>query len=186
MNKIIFIFFLLLLARCSPQITVYSDYDPDYDVRQYQTFAWAPTADIEKGQNPIYYNELNDKRIRSAVNTEMTARGYRLTETQPQVLIHYHIIVDDKTVITTDPYGAYYGPYWMRTQTNVYPYREGTLIIDLMSADTGNLIWRGWAVSAIRSTYTADQADRVVKAAVTKIFRKFQKSSVGGPGVVVH
>ncbi|HEX8038303.1 MAG TPA: DUF4136 domain-containing protein [Chryseosolibacter sp.] len=186
MNKAIFISFLLLLTRCSPEISVYSDYDPDYDVRQYQTFGWMAKADIEAGQNPIYYNELNDKRIRSAVNTELTTRGYQLTETQPQLLIHYHIIVDDRTVIATDPYGAYYGPYWMRMQTNVYPYREGTLIIDLMSGETGNLIWRGWAFSAIQSTYTAEQADRVVKAAVTKIFRKFQKSSLAGPGVVVQ
>ncbi len=186
MNKIIFIAFLLFLTQCSPEISVYSDYDPDYNVRQYQTFGWLDKANVETGQNPIYYNQLNDKRIKSSVNEELTARGYRLTETDPQLLIHYHIIVEDRTVIATDPYGSYYGPYWMRMQTNIYPYREGTLIIDLMDAKTSNLVWRGWAVSAIQSTYTAEQADRVIKAAVAKIFRKFQKSAIVPQRVVVH
>src|SRR5687767_8193790 len=121
-----------ILAACSPQIRVYSDHDPDYDLWTYKTFDWGQKVDIEKGRNPLHYNELNDKRIKAAVQGQMTAQGYTLSAENPELLLHYHIIIDDQSVVTTEPYGYRYGPYWMQMQTNVYSYREGTLILDLM------------------------------------------------------
>jgi hypothetical protein len=169
---------LLLLAGCSPQIQVYTDYDPDYDLWTYKTFDWGPNIHIEEGKNPLHYNELNDKRIKSAVKDQLTARGFVLTSEKPDLILHYHIIVEDQSVVTPEPYGYYYSPYWMQMHTDVFTYREGTLIIDLMDTKTNNLVWRGWAKSAVDDVNTSKKIDQLTKKAVAKIFHKFPKTSV--------
>lgn len=176
---------LVALAGCSPEIRVYSDYDPDYDLTKYSTFNWMQKSNIESGNNPLYYNELNDKRIKSAVLQQLLSKGYVLSE-EPDLVLHYHIIVDDQSIVTTDPHDYFYSPYWMHLRTSVRQYREGTLIIDLMDSKTNNLVWRGWAASALEGVYTPEQIDHLIKTAVAKIFKKFPKkpSDLKEPGNV--
>jgi Domain of unknown function (DUF4136) len=177
MKSFLHISALLMLAACSPQIRVYSDADPDYDLQTYHTFDWGQKVNIEQGNNPLLYNELNDKRIKSAVAAQMALHGYTLTSENPDLILHYHIIINDQSIITPEPYGYRYGPYWMHLQTNTYSYREGTLILDLMDKNAGELIWRGWAVTAIDQV-DPEQIDNLIKTAVARIFKKYPKGNV--------
>jgi hypothetical protein len=172
---------LILFQACSHQISVYTDHDPDYNIKSLTTFDWAHKTNIEVNKNPLHYNELNDKRIKTSIVNQLTRRGYSYSEGQPDFLIHYHIIVDDQSIVTTEPYGYLYGPYWMRMRTNVYSYREGTLIIDLMDPKSNNLIWRGWAVAALNGPYTTGQTEELINRAVEKIFRNFPDSNAEHP-----
>ena len=164
---------LILLSGCSPHLSVYSDADPDYDLWTYQTFGWSDKTNIEANNNPIYYNELNDKRIKSAVARELTDRGYRLTDKSPEIIIHYHIVVQDQMNIITESYGYSYSPYWLLRRDRMVSYREGSLLIDIMDEKSKNLIWRGWAVAPIDRTYPPEQTERLINLAIEKIFRKF-------------
>ena len=177
MKHILLLYFLTMLTACSPQVTVFSDSDPDYDLLTYKTFDWGQKVNIEEGRNPLHYNELNDKRIKAAVLEQMTTHGYQLTSDNPDLILHYHIVVNDQSVVRTDPYGYSYGSYWMRMETNVFTYREGTLILDLMERKSQNLIWRGWAVVDIEQI-TPDQVEEIIKTTVVKIFKKYPKTPV--------
>ena len=168
MTKIIFAF-LFIMAGCSSEIRVSSDHDPDYDLKKYRTFDWLKITNIELEKNPLYYNELNDKRIKSAVQEHLKRKGYLLSEEHPDLIVHYHIIVDDRSVVTTDPFGYFYSPFWTHLQTTVRQYREGTLIVDIMESKTNNLIWRGWAASPIDEVYTSEKIESLVKTAVAII-----------------
>jgi hypothetical protein len=175
MKHVLLLSIFAVLAGCSPQIGVFSDFDPEYDLSTYKTFDWGQKVKIEEGKNPLHYNELNDKRIKSAVLEQMTMRGYQLTSDNPDLLLHYHIIIDDKSVVKTDPYGYNYGPYWMQMETNVFIYREGTLILDLMEPKSQNLIWRGWAVLDI-DQIDPGQLDEIIKTTIARIFKKYPKA----------
>lgn len=175
MNRIVILLLTAIVVSCSPQISVFSDYDPDYDLWTYKTFDWGEKVHIEEGKNPLHYNELNDKRIKAAVQEQMTARGYQLTNEAPDLILHYHIIVKDRSIVTTEPYGYSYGPYWMHIHTNTYSYREGTLIIDLMDTKTKNLMWRGWAVTEV-DQIDPGEVDGLIKTTVARIFRKYPKA----------
>src|SRR5688572_20495616 len=83
MNKIFIA--LLIVTGCSSEIRVSSDYDPDYDLKKYRTFGWLKTTNIELQQNPLYYNELNDKRIKSAVQEQLEQKGYTLSGANPDL-----------------------------------------------------------------------------------------------------
>ncbi len=154
------------LMACSDQITVRTDYDRSVKIAQFKTFAWLDKHGIEERNNPLYYNELNDKRIREAVVDELTKKGYSQTAETPLLKVHYHIVIEDKTQVRSDTYS----PYWIKSERDVYTYREGTLIIDLMDAKNEALLWRGWAISALSDQ---DQmSDNLIKEAVAKIFAK--------------
>ncbi len=170
-HNFIAILITLLCIGCSPEGQVYSDYDRTAMMEAYRTFGWTQDVLIEANNNPIYYNQLNDKRIKTAVAEQLEGKGYVYDEENPELLIHYHIILEDKTVLRTDPYGIY-GPYWVRSEVSVYKYREGTLIIDLMDAATNNLVWRGWMNSFLKNE-NPERMDSQIKEAVMMIFTKY-------------
>lgn len=174
MKKIIlYSFTALLLFSCGSSMQVFSDYDKDSNIGTYKTYNWLDLQSIEgKGLNPLYYNELNDKRIREAVNKEMKSRNYAMSDEKATLQIHYHIIVEDKIASTTEPAGYQYHPLSNLTKVNTYQYREGTLIIDVMDTKTNALIWRGWATDVITNT-TRKNPEAVIQKAVEKIFTVF-------------
>jgi hypothetical protein len=170
---ILFAFALTGLYSCGSSMQVFSDYDKDADMSAYKTYSWLTEEQIEsKGTNPLYYNELNDKRIKQAVYEQMKRRGFTYSnETQP-LEMHYHIIVEDKTLVTTEPGGYGYGPVFESKRKQAYPYRQGTLIIDLMDTKNKTLVWRGGATSAIESEISKNPEEAIRKG-VEKIFEKF-------------
>jgi Domain of unknown function (DUF4136) len=165
---------LILMARCSNQITVKSDYDKDVNLSLYKTYAWLPAKEIESKTNPLVYNELTDKRIKQAVETQLQNKGIQLA-TNPDLRVHYHIIIDNKTAVSPSAYGYNYGPYWVRNRADVFQYREGTLIIDLMDSKNKNLIWRGWGVSVLGDN-SVSLTEEEINDAVIKILKEFPPS----------
>lgn len=171
MKRLVFFISLLSMMGCSNEIIVRTDYDKAIDTKNFKTYQWLPSKDIEMRNNPVYYNELSDKRIKTFVNEQLQNKGFTLVTEKPDVIVHYHIVIEDRSMVRTDPYGYYYGSYWMTNQKNMYEYREGSLLIDLMDATNKSLIWRGWAVSILDDS--KDMPEELLKAAVTKIFTKF-------------
>jgi hypothetical protein len=168
-TKILFGLFLIATA-CSSRVVVRTDYDREVNIKPYSTYLWADTKDIEAKNNPLYYNELNDKRIKTIVNEQLAAKGYEPVSESAELILHYHLVVESKSELRTDPYG-YYGPYWLRPRINTYQYNEGTLIIDIMEAKTNNLAWRGWATSIMDSDKNIKED--LIRNAVIEIFKQY-------------
>jgi hypothetical protein len=177
------IFSSILLSACAADIMVYSDRDPAYDLSNFGTFDWAEKTDVENGKNPLYYSDLNDRRIKAAVEKELFSRGYTRTTKNADRVIHYHIVVEEESVLAPEPYGYFYGPYWMRARLHVHTYREGTLIIDMLDPQTKNLVWRSWATAAL-DMITENEVEPIIYRAVAKMFKEFPHSSQSIPAVV--
>ncbi|TDE08153.1 DUF4136 domain-containing protein [Dyadobacter psychrotolerans] len=168
---------LIGLYGCSPAIRAYFDYDKEDNIRNYKTFTWEEASQTEKNGNPLYYSELNDKRIRAAANDLMQAKGYVRSEQNPDLTLHYHIVMEERSMLAPDPYGYMYGDYFMRPRSDLFSYREGTLIIDFMRTKKQNLVWRGWAVAAMEVVlYDTKDTDILIRSAVAKIFQNFPES----------
>lgn len=176
--KLLPVFLLLITASCSPNIRTYSDYDHAYKIQEFKTFGWATDTQKNDKQNPLYYNELNDKRIKNAVNDLLKSKGYIITQTDPSITIDYHIIVEEQSIFEPDPYGYFYGDSYMRQRSNVFSFREGTLILDFKNTQSNELIWRGWAVAAMEVIfYDTRNIDAVIRSAVTKILLALPESN---------
>lgn len=169
---------MLSINSCAPAIKINADYDKSLNIKNDKTYSWLNLNEIEgKGLNPAYYNELTDKRIKTAVDKEMQAKGYKLLEKgNTDLEIHYHISVENKTTIVEEYDRIKDSPYWPTRKIYTYEYREGSLLIDLMDVKKNALVWRGIATSVITDKVSKNPEGTINKA-VSSIFTLFPFSS---------
>ena len=169
MKKILMV---LILTGCSNEIIVRTDFDKSVEIHRLTRYSWLNKKEIESRNSPLFYNELNDKRIRTAVDAGMAAKGYLIDTEQPEFLIHYHVTIEDKALrVETQPYGYSDSQFWKNNQTDIRRYKEGTLILDFMDAANCELVWRGWAVSVLDDEKLV--SEELIRVAVAKILERF-------------
>ncbi len=168
---------LVLIASCS-SISVKHDYDREANFASLKTFDWMsqPKAATGDAQRAMAINTLLDSRIRSAVSSQLTAKGLTQASGNPDFMIVYHTGVQDKIEVTDWGYtyargGRYWG--WAGHDIDVHSYKQGTLILDFVDAKSKQLIWRGVAQKAIETNPTPEKIEKNVNQAVTKMLEKF-------------
>jgi len=167
-NTTLIIIAMNLLIGCSPIYNVSYDYDRSFDFKRLRTYGWLPLP--EKAT----LSDLDLNRIKLAVDNEMTARGLRVSSDHPNFFVAGHLVKKDKVNVTNWGYGySPYGRYWGRGGFSVYQYEEGTLIIDLVDAESKNLVWRGVAKADVEVATTPEKRDRLINGAVLKILKNF-------------
>jgi hypothetical protein len=162
-----------LLWSCSSELRVYTDFDHNVSIQRLTRYNWLQVSQIEARNNPLYLNELTDKRVKAAVNAQLREKGYVLSDTA-ELIVHYHLAVENKTSVRPEPFGYNYGHYWIENELDTYRYREGTLIVDFMDSRNCELIWRGWAVSVLEDEMISEE---MINKAVAEIFKKFPMSA---------
>ena len=179
-SKLNFLFLmsgLALLASCSSQLKVTSDYDKSVDFSGYKTFALYPLQDKSGA-----VSQLNQNRITEAVKKQMLAKGFTENDASPDVLVNVVAYLKEKQEVTANTnyygYGGYYRPYaWGggmasgTTTYSTYNYHDGTLMIDVVDAAKKQLVWQGVGNKEIDKP-TKDPDERI-NAAVTKIMAAF-------------
>lgn len=151
------------LSACSSAVNV--EQRANVNFAKYRTFDFADTEVKTQGdQNPLLNSPIAQDRIKQAIASELTQRGLRQVETNPDFLVTTHTYVEkaERTVYDTYPganyaypyavgyrgrflpinYGYWYSPTYYQTP-RTEQYREGTLVLDFIDARTNNLVWRG-------------------------------------------
>ncbi|WP_242922199.1 DUF4136 domain-containing protein [Pontibacter liquoris] len=153
---------LLLFGSCTRLPDVQSNYDRSIQFQHYQTFAWyqAEVPSPLGGRGPGF-SPLVNERVKEAIASELVKEGITPALENPGLLVAYDIAVDPKLAPAAigDEVGPGFGygySYWYGYRyrynfsafTNASPiskYSPGTLVIDLIDANTNELVWRGWA-----------------------------------------
>lgn len=163
MLQVVGVVALVFVAGCSG-ISVSTDYDPGVDFASFSTYNWM--KETTKG---TYNSEgLVDDRIKEAVDTELTAKGFKKVASDPQLLAVYH--VGAQSEVEVDDWG--YG-FWGAGGVSAYTYEEGTLIVDLVDAKTMKLVWRGTAEGALPQNPSASEQTEGIDSAVEQMFAKY-------------
>jgi len=102
------LFLLAGVMSCS-SVLVKSDYDREINFAKFHTFDW--TAQSENaGSNTVQRKTLFERRLKKAVDKELTANGFqKQTAEKPDFLIAYSIQVEDQVDVSSSGYG--YGGY---------------------------------------------------------------------------
>jgi Domain of unknown function (DUF4136) len=134
---------------CEPAFKVSSDYDKNVDFKQYKTFSLYTAEGINDA-----ISKLNQDRIFAAIRSEMVKKGFQEATSAPDVLVNTIAILKDRVSVSSNTnyygYGGSYRPYyWGGTGSSGYTtydvnhYKDGSLIIDVIDAETKKLIWQG-------------------------------------------
>jgi len=160
---------------------VASDYDREVDFTSLKTFGWMSRSNLA-------YTPLLEKRIRNAVDQALTSEGYQKETTgNPDFLIAYRTDVEDKSDVTSYGYGycpgyhtsdiygfgqrhyrsygyGYRPRYYGHGTYALHQYKEGTVTLDFIDAESNHLVWRGWYVGAVADReISEEQISTVVK-----------------------
>jgi hypothetical protein len=168
----------VLLTACST-VQVSQDYVSDYNFRPAATFNWNEKLQHENDDR-FQHDELLGKRFRKAIQEVLATRGF--TEvTQPDLLVSYTYNVSTK--IQTDNihsnfgfgYGYYnrYNRFGVDTGSLIHQYDQGKLVIEMHSAKTGELLWKGTGTREVSTHKDPDELTRRVNEMVEAVLAQF-------------
>ncbi len=167
---------------------VQTDWDPSIAFGRLQSFYFVDPPEIE-GMDPFADNSLLRKRVRFAVETALTERGYRPASSRSQAdfLVTFLVILDDRYQVS----GASLDGRGFRRRgghlghshsiTDLYAYQESTLILDLLDPSTEELLWRGWGTGIV-GTRSRDRGRERMEKGVRAILRAFPPQAPSADG----
>ena len=166
--NIIFVIITFLLASCATTYPVVSDYEKAVDFSEFKTFQILKQKNaFPKGANPI-----NQQRIDRAILKEMNDLNF-YTSNQPDLLVSW--LVKVKTVQDVNVYHDYYGRWRRNNWVEVYNYKEGSLIIDIIDRKNKQVVWHGSTSGRVYEDMP-DVEEKINKA-VNALLQKFGKDA---------
>jgi hypothetical protein len=149
----------LLVVSAAAQ-TVQSDFDRTFRFSNLKTFSFKTTNDT-----------LNDRRIRTGLETQLRANGFRTETGTPDFVIAYY--VTSKNKLNVQDYS--YGPprLWGNRDIRVNQYAEGTLMVDFIDVKTNQVVWRGRATGALE----LKDVDKKITKSTEKLVKQFMKDT---------
>ncbi|MDF2431611.1 MAG: hypothetical protein JWP44_1242 [Mucilaginibacter sp.] len=199
MKRSIYIALTVLLVSGFSACTSYNYYTAAInrtDLSSYHTFAWMPPA---KTDNNKAMSDAADAKIKDAATADLVAKGLRLSQGNPDLVVTYSRIVGRGS--RTNYYSPYYGyggfypgwgwgmgwgwgyrPYYYAygapfayygglTYAEKEHYKEGTLIIDMIDTRTRKIVWRGFGVGEVHKDpqKTIDDLPKVVTGIINQL-----------------
>jgi hypothetical protein len=177
MKKSAFLLLLLVVASSCSSVRISSDYDSSAGFASYKTFKFTEEAKTIPG-----INDINRNRILTAVETELTAKGFTKTETDPDVKIDIQLKVEQKQTATATNNGNFgygrgyrygWGGSFSTTTINYETYVDGTLFVDMIDAGKNQLVWQGRGTKTIDPDASLKKREENINYAVKQIFTKY-------------
>lgn len=172
----------LIATGCGVPIRAGASFRPGSEFGHYTSFAWNEPAEHPTGDPRLDTSPFFQQRVHSAVQWEFTTRGIELIgegdndiETggpARTLAVHHHTSVQDHVAAyAPDPDGIAADDV---DEAQATVYQEATFIVGLVDAQTGELVWSGWArVDVDKALSDPEVMRRQVDAAVAEMFESF-------------
>lgn len=145
---------------------------PGVDFSTYETYTWKRRTDLHPDHPMATGSEL-DTWVRGLANDQMAAKGFELVNTEKADLWLNYVTYDsdvlqiEGTTKNVAKNVKWIGDPYAHSMRN---YLEGTLIIEVVDAKTGKMLWSGWASDAAA---TQEKLQGKAPKAIKKIFQHF-------------
>lgn len=127
------------LASAAGALEVHAHTAHGVDLSLYQSWDWM----ARPGQDPTSGGPLVAEPVRDAVERRLVKAGLERARTGgADLLVIHHVRLDGAFDLSRAPYGSL-------PSTEGAAFSAGTLVVDLVDAASGSLVWRGWAVEAL-------------------------------------
>lgn len=177
---IVFTLAMVLASGCS-RVQVSQDYLKTTDFSKIHTYAWTSEAQEKTGDIRVD-NPLMDKRVRAAVEAQLSGKGFRAAPAgDADVHILYNYTIRQK-IRSNDSHGGIsfgYGAFSrggglvLSTGSDVKNDDEGLLVIDFLRPADGELLWRGNATFPVSEHAAPEKVTELIDKAVAKALSQF-------------
>ena len=150
------------------------DYDRSVNFNRYHTYAWVAIAQESTGDRRVD-SSLVDARIRTAIDRVLGQQGYTASpNNSPDFLVAYHAGMKDMMKgASTQNYIGDRAHGTFTTISDLQPYHEGTLTIDIVDATSRQLIWQASAKADVDQSLGPEERDARVNSVVRAMLSHF-------------
>jgi hypothetical protein len=167
------------IAGCTSNVNV--DYDKAVNFSTLKTYTLLPKS-AKSTDDTRLDSPLVDKRIVAAITHNMTLKGFTQSASNPDIQVKYQ--VDTKQEIVSDGSGVSmlfgtgshrtgFGLAYSVPANDVQSYDRGVLTIDFISANSGQLVWRGTSSRRLYDASTPDSSEKLINSIVTEILEAY-------------
>jgi len=184
-KAILFLASSLFYMALQAQVKVGADRSFKRSLNDYNTYGWStninkiPSDQIFIGPNGVlvFNNESVREKIKNAIAFELSAKGYKKDEKNPEMLVLFRVTEQPGTLTTYHGYETINGFEKVRTPQNVRHTKidAGTLIINIIDEKSGKVAWQGYASGILKPGMINDNMK--VREAVSEIFQKFHSKA---------
>jgi len=156
---------ILLASVVSVAQQVKTDFDRNANFAQYKTYSWSSV----KTKDPLLVD-----RIKSAVNSTLTARGFTQVDSGGDLSVTAMEITRNHQTLNTFYDGGFGGWRWGGfgdATTTTDTYKVGTLVVDLFDTQSRELVWRGSCSDTVSNK--SDKNIKNLNNGVEKMFKHF-------------
>ena len=167
-----------LAASACATMDVSSHVERGLDFTQYETWQWAPPDALPESDarmnNPFFQDNFQ-----GAVEKQFSARGMVQTRSDgdaPDLLVHFHANISPRIDVNRvdQTSGACYDE---DCAVRVLENELGTIVLDVVDAQTNRLVWRGWAQTPVEGMLERpDRFQKRINEAVTRMLARFPRS----------
>ena len=185
MKKIILVILsgLFCFGAKSQSVVVGADNSFTTSLNNYSTYAWSRNIDQIPSDaiyiNPsgvyVFNNESVRSKIKNAIEFELSAKGYKKNENNPDMIVLFTVTERPGTLKTYKGYQMVDdGLDSVRTPQDVRNTKidAGTLIINIIDSKSGVVAWQGFASGILKPKMINNESR--VRQAVASIFSKFK------------
>ena len=164
--KITIPFIILLvtvLAGCGGG-RYHTHFDRNISFDQFQQYAWIPTSQFA---GPIR------TKLKSAVEAALKQKGFQQTGLDDADLhLRYQAMIDENGAagMATEMFRA--------GDAFVNEYQDGTLILEMINPENGQLIWKSSIIGAVNKKLSPEKKLIAVEDAVEKLFSSFPPEEI--------
>lgn len=165
---------IMMLAACTTaptkDITVDAEADPKASISGFKTYAWFASAQIvfdPEGQWEPSDVDI-DTEVQFIINSELSKRGMTEVSSNPDMLVAYAAGVDMTTL------GLKESPETKEKLLENIP--SAALVVALIDADTGYVIWIGEAVGEVQQQADKATVRARIEYAISEMFRLLPKN----------
>lgn len=176
-NILVILALLVSIQGIAQKVT--ADLDKSADFTKYSNYKFLGWQD----DSDKLINELDQRRIRDAFKSELSARALTYDENSTDIAISLFFVTENKTSTTayTDYYGGGYGRYrrgawgwgggYANTTYTENDYVQGTLVMDVYDEEAGSLIWQGVISGAVNDN--PQKREKSIPKAIRKLMKKY-------------
>ena len=155
------------------------NFDKDTDFSRFKTYKWVDIKDAAK------VDDLRDKQIKQAVDTELAAKGLqKVDDDSANLFVGYQAGIGQEKEFTSYNSnwgygggwyrGGWYGPGGSSTTTGqtstIY---KGQLVVDMYDSANHDLVWRGLATKTIDVDAKPDKQEKNLSKTVKKLLKNY-------------
>lgn len=166
-SAIVAAWILLITGMLAAQDVKYN-FMPGTDFSKFHTYKWVAVP------NATYPNQIVDAQIKTAINSQLSAKGLTLTDSdKADLYVAYQTSVDQQK--QWNAYGT--GGGWrfgggMASATSS-TIDVGTLVLDMYDPSTKQLVWSGRATKTLNPSSNQQKNQKNLNSAMAKLLKNY-------------